>query len=310
MAILVNPDGLDPDAYIAFLNRGFPGQWDRAAYDWYVARPFDGRRNDLLVAERDGRILAGLTLCPRQIALDDGAPIDVGILSAGTTLAEERGRGFYARLLEAALERARHHGYAALIGFVVADNVSGRGLCRLGARPIRSFYLASAARAAPRRAALPRTAPSSDPEAAAALLTTQNRRRFERGGPGLARFHYGDAADWRRQFIERPNPVRAVRLAHDSVALIESAGATDRLQCLICPHDRTSAAVARLAVTSAAAGRAFFMYTMDPCQAAAARRQGLKARDGYLLLQPTGCSRDRWERLAAARWQVQSGDRL
>jgi GNAT superfamily N-acetyltransferase len=308
MPILVNPDDLDPQEYVEFLNRGFPGQWDRAAYDWYVARPFNGRPNDVLVAERNGTILAGLTICPRQIAIDDGPPIDVGVLSAGMTLPEERGRGLYPQLLEAALERARRHGYAALIGFVLADNASGRGLRRFGARAIGSFYLTSPARARACRAAPVRAARSGDSEATAALLT--RRRMPKREGALLARFHYGDPADWRRQFIERPHAVRAVRLAHDSIALIESAGSTDRLQCLTCPEGKTSAGIAALTAASATAGRGFFMYTMDACEAAAARRQRLRVRDGYLLLQPTGGSRDQWQRLATARWQVQSGDRL
>ena len=39
----VNPDWLGPGDYTAFLNRVFPGQWDLKAYDWYIARGFNGR---------------------------------------------------------------------------------------------------------------------------------------------------------------------------------------------------------------------------------------------------------------------------
>jgi GNAT superfamily N-acetyltransferase len=170
MPILVNPDDLDPQEYVEFLNRGFPGQWDRAAYDWYVARPFNGRPNDVLVAERNGTILAGLTICPRQIAIDDGPPIDVGVLSAGMTLPEERGRGLYPQLLEAALERARRHGYAALIGFVLADNASDRQLLP---------HLTGARAGVPRRARTRRTQRRlrSDRGAADPTAHAQARRR-------------------------------------------------------------------------------------------------------------------------------------
>jgi hypothetical protein len=52
------------------------------------------------------------------------------------------------------------------------------------------------------------------------------------------------------------------------------------------------------------------MYSLDPAEAAAARRARLRIRAGYLMLQPTGVEGDGWERLARAVWRVQSGDRM
>lgn len=108
----------------------------------------------------------------------------------------------------------------------------------------------------------------------------------------------------------RPHPVRTIRLAHDSLALVESVRETDRLQWLACPDEKSAASVATLAAASAAAGRKFFMYTLDPREAAAARRVGLRIRGGYLMLLPTGQSIEGWDRLTNAVWRVQSGDRV
>jgi hypothetical protein len=69
-------------------------------------------------------------------------------------------------------------------------------------------------------------------------------------------------------------------------------------------------AIARLAAASAAARRQFFLYTLDPLIAAAARRIGLRMRPGYLMLWPTGYRPEAWSRLVNASWNVQSGDRL
>ena len=139
------------------------------------------------------------------------------------------------------------------------------------------------------------------------------RRRHVEPGDGRspqARFHYERAEDWTAQFIDRPHGVRLLRLAHDSLAVIETVGSTDRLQLLACPGRKTTSSIAALATLSAMTGKKFFMYTLDPHQAAAARRAGLRIRDGYMMVQPTGYSTEGWGALAAATWRVQSGDRL
>jgi hypothetical protein len=310
MATQVSPSWLTPAGYIAFLNRVFPGQWNPNAYEWYIARSFNGRSGDLLVDAEDSTVHAGFALVPRQIVVDEGAPVDVGIICAAATLPGERRRGRYAQLLQAALACGRQRGYAALLGFVTADNASGRGLLRLGARAIPSFYLLSA------RGRRARRAPPVQPATRAALdrLVPQLLQPWLQRPGGArapqARFHYADRRDWARQFLHRPHPVRAVRVRHDSLALLEAVGAMERLQSLACPDDRRTASLAALAAASSAAARSLFMYTLDPREAAAARRLGLRARDGYLMLLPTGHAPRHWEALAGAHWQVQSGDRL
>jgi GNAT superfamily N-acetyltransferase len=310
MATQVNPSWLAPEDYTALLSRAFPGEWDRETYDWYLARPFNGRRGDLLVQAEGSRLCACMAMIPRQVKVDDTPPIDVAILAAGATLPEERSRGRYAQLLEAALERGRRLGYVALLGFVTAGNASGRGLVRLGARALRSFYIVSADSAPRRGSRHTRPQRPITPDAALSLLAQSRTHRSSGASGAEARFHYAQEADWSRQFIHRPHRVRAVRLRHDSVALIESVCSTDRLQNLNCSDGNRTASIAAVAAASAAAGRRFFMYTLDPCEAAAARRLGLKVRDGYLMLLPTGHGEPRWRSLAAARWHVESGDRL
>jgi GNAT superfamily N-acetyltransferase len=310
MLTQVNPSWLEPRHYAAFLNRVFPGQWDLTAYDWYIARSFNGRCGDLLVQGEDSTVRAGFALVPRQIVVDDAAPIDVGIVCGAGTLPEERGRGRYAQLLQAAIEFGRQRGYVALLAFVTADNASGRGLLRLGARAIPSYYIRSAARAHARGARHAHVDTPVALDGVAAQIREWCGRRSLRPGTPQAHFHYAERRDWELQFLHRPHGVRAVRLRHDCVAVVESVHSTDRLQCLACPDARTTASIAALAAASAHGTQAFFMYTLEASQAAAARRLGLKVRDGYLLLMPTGHGTDRWDALAAARWQVQSGDRL
>lgn len=301
----LNPRWLDPASHIDLLNQGFPGHWNRAAYDWYIARPFRAVENDTLVVTDGCRILSVITLCYRQVGTDTSPPIDVAVMSSAATQSCERGRGHYGRLLQAARERALARGYAALLGFVTRDNVSAKGLAHRGARAIPSFYIVSVpGRGAARRPNGCRLALAAAEHAPAALAHGKS------APPGTVRFLYQCASDWRRQFLERPSLARVVRLTHDSLALLETVGETDRLQWLASPRDKVTASIARLANASAATGKRFFLYTLDPLIAAAARRIGFGARPGYLMLWPTGCRPEAWSTLANASWTVQSGDRL
>jgi hypothetical protein len=318
-AIQINPAWLNRASYTAFLNQGFAGKWDAPAYDWYVARGFNAQPSDLLVRCDGTRVLSGMTLCYRQVAVGSGAMVEVAILSAGTTLVAERGRGHYSAMLQSALKRCREKGCAAALGFVTSDNISGHGLMRLGARSIPSFYLISPERpraaqgltAAPRRLIGSRPHRRHRSRKSAVELFARHRAQST-SAPGMphAHFHYERPEDWHRQFLDRPHTVRIVRLAQDSYAALEAVDDTDRLQLLVCPDHKRAGHIAALAATSTADGRRFFMYTLDPGEAAAARRAGLRIRDGYLMLQPTGLEGGGWERLVGANWRVQSGDRM
>jgi hypothetical protein len=301
----VNPKWLDPAGYVAFLNHVFPGQWNRRSYDWYLRRPFNGAEGEILVRADGARIVCGMGMSHRQIRVGADRIVDVHVISAAATLKDEQGRGHYGALLQLALERAREKRSAALLGFVTRSNASGRGLLRLGSRAIPSFYVFSAD--PPRAAPAARPVRLESPPQVERMAQELARRPAR---VGSAHFHYARAEDLRQQFVQRPHPVRALRAAPDSLALVESVGSTDRLQWLTCPDGKVSSTIAALAARSAAASRGFFFYTLSPLQAAAARRVGLRVRNGYLMVQPSGCSRHDWETLAAATWSVQSGDRL
>ena len=316
--VQINPAWLDRARYIEFLNQVFPGQWDSPAYDWYMARPFNAERSDILVRSDGVRILSGMTVCYRQIGMTSGPPVKVGVLSAAATLATERGRGHYAALLQCALECCRKRFCAAALGFVRRDNGSGRGLIRLGARAIPSFYLISPEVWHARSASKVRPSSpvhSESPHRREDLMSAfQSLARtppvLVAPGTPRAHFHYERAEDWREQFLQRPHKVRIVRLAHDSYAAIEAVNGTDRLQLLVCPDGKRARNIAALAAASAAAGLKFFMYTLDPNEAAAGCRAQLRIRGGFLMLLRTGLEGDDWDRLAGAVWRVQSGDRM
>lgn len=306
LRIEVNPEWLDPNGHIGLLNQAFPGQWSRPSYDWYITRPFHGVASDTLALTDDcHRALSVITLSYRQVCDATDPPVDVGIIGSTVTLPCERGRGHYGRLLEAVRERAAMKGYAAIIGFVTRDNVSTKGLAKRGALAIPSFYIVSG----PGRRPASHAARDGLTHCAPERLTAAFAQSELPHAPGM-RFLYACSGDWRRQFIHRPCPVRAVRLGHDSLALVETVHGTDRLQWLDCPREKITGAISQLARTSAAARRQFFMYTLDPLIAAAARRIGLGTRPGYLMLWPTGHRTEAWSRLADASWNVQSGDRL
>lgn len=332
----LNPSWLDPDSYISLLNRSFAERWDRRAYEFYVARSFNGVKGDIVVQAEGSRILAAVSLCYRQVILEGGSVLDVCVAGAGATLPGERRHGHYRRLLQAALERCRQRSSVALLGFVSRGNSSGRGLTRIGARAIPSFYITSTHLPLIRDQVPSRSRASKAVEVVhskdclALILATRARQQIRACNPAggdKAYFHYEHIDDWVRQFMHRPNAVRAIRMAHDSVALVETVGptsrpagapyararqrSTDRLQWLACPRGRIIENIATLASASAAVGRHFFMYTLDPLQAQAAKRVGLKVRGGYLMVLPTGAARaSDSELVARASWQLQSGDRL
>jgi hypothetical protein len=68
--------------------------------------------------------------------------------------------------------------------------------------------------------------------------------------------------------------------------------------------------VLALARASAAAGRRFFLYSLDAQLAAAMNRWGFALQRGYFLLLPVDSGSAAWRRLSEASWFVQSGDRL
>lgn len=311
----LNPGWLEISRYIEFLNESFPGKWDRTAFEWYMGREFNGSASDILVRAADDEVLSGMALCYRQIRVADESPIDVSVISTAATLPQERGRGHYHHLLSLALERSRERRCAAVLAFVTRENASGRGLTRVGARAIPSFYIIGRReRLQPLYTCpcvrLPRAADEGAVDELMAHLGVHRCSWRNSHHRPLAQFHYERAVDWRRQFIDRPHGVRRLEPAAHSVALIEGVDSTDRLQWLEGPAREFVDALGTVAALSRQAARDFFLYTLDARQAAAARRLGCEVRGGYLMLLPTGYAAQVCRVLAGASWHVQSGDRL
>lgn len=306
LRLLVNPAGIDAEAGPAFLARCFASPWTEAMYRWYLERSFDGEPPDRLVLMDGGRAVAGCGVVYRKLRTPDGRLHRASVVVAACTSPNARGRGCYARVLEAAVELSAARGCAALLGFVTADNATGRGLRRLGAEAIPSTYIVSRDRApSPGAGALRlRDAKVSDDWPARAGA------RGHQATP-TAGFHYPDAAAWRSQMVDRPHGVEPVRIGATCRALIESVGDTDRLQWLDGDARERLAAIRALAVRARCRKRQFFMYSTCPHEAAAARRLGLAAHPGYLMaLALQGGHRSNVRGWAGFPWRVQSGDRM
>jgi GNAT superfamily N-acetyltransferase len=310
----LNPAWLQRVDYVDFLNKAFSGSWSKTDFDWYLGRSFQGIRPDILVRASGTEVIAGLGLVHRQVRVGCEPPVDVGVISAAGTLPSARGQGHYSELLHSALERARQCSWVALLAFVTEENGSGRGLRRLGARIIPSFYMSS-------REWRDGKTPCSNTSARRDRISppwlkrveierSKNRFGLHPRAAAEAGFHYEHDEDWRQQFFHRPHGIRLHRLQHDSQAWIEPAGSTDRLQRLDCPPAKTRHHVMTLAAASAAAGRRFFMYSLDARLAAALGRRGLAIHRGYFMLLPVNRSVHAWRTINEASWSVQSGDRL
>jgi GNAT superfamily N-acetyltransferase len=143
LRILVNPGDLDAEVGAAFLTRCFATRWTEAMYRWYLQRSFAGEPPDRLILMDGARAVAAVGVVYRRLRTQDGEVHRVGVATAGGTLPGARGRGYYARVLQAVVERSAARGCGALLGFVTAGNTSGRGLTRLGATAIPSAYLVS-----------------------------------------------------------------------------------------------------------------------------------------------------------------------
>jgi hypothetical protein len=306
LSVLLNPGAVDAQVGPAFLTLCFGTRWTEVMYRWYLGRSFGGELPDRLILTHGGRAVAGCGVVYRQLRTQDGEMHRVGVAIAAGTLPSARGRGYYARVLQAAVERSAARGCAALLGFVTAGNTSGRGLLRLGAVAVPSAYIVSRDRTARSQtgALQLRDAKVADdwPARAAARL---------RAAAAPAGFHYPDVGDWWSQMVDRPHGVQTLRIGASCRAVIEAVGDTDRLQWLDGDGRERLAAVRALVARARQRRRKFFMYSTCPHEAAGAGRLGLAVHPGYMLalaLQAGGASSVRdWVNMS---WRVQSGDRM
>lgn len=306
LRILVNPSGIDAEIGPAFLTRCFAARWTDAMYRWYLQRSLGGEAPDRLILMDGACAVAGCGLVYRQLRTPDGEVHRVGVVVAACTLPSARGRGCYARVLQAAVDRSVARGCAALLGFVTADNATGRGLRRLGAAAIASAYIVSRHRAPVPEAGILRLRDAKVADDWPARAAAR-----QHAGAAPAGFHYPDGRAWRSQFVDRPYGVQTLRIGATCRAVIEGVDGTDRLQWLDGDVRERQAAIRALLARARRHRRKLFMYSTCPHEAAAARRLGLAAHPGYMMalaLQAGHAATVRdWETMP---WRVQSGDRM
>jgi len=305
LKILLNPAG-SADGDADFLARCFGTRWTQAMYRWYMQRPFLGEPPDRLILVDAERVVAGCGLAYRLLRTPDALVHRVSVVVAAATLPDERGRGYYARVLQAAAERSAVRGCTALLGFVTADNATGRGLRRLGATAVPSAYIVSPGIARFHENGLLRVCGAKVTPGWSESVGMRLRR-----APLQASFHYPAPGDWRAQMVDRPCPVLALRVGTTCRALVECVGDTDRLQWLDGDARERVAAIRAIAVHAQRRRQRFFMYSTRPDEFAAARRLGLCVRPGFMMaLAPAGRHEPTVHAWAALSWHVQSGDRL
>jgi GNAT superfamily N-acetyltransferase len=304
--ILLNPNGSELAIGTGFLQQCFGSRWTDAMYRWYLQRPFAGEPTDRLILTDGTRALAGCGLAYRRLRLPDGIVQPVSIVVSAATLPDQRGRGYYAQILHAAIERSAQRHCTALLGFVTADNPTGRGLQRLGATAVPSTYLVS-----PRSPRFHRTALLQIRAATPTIGWPTRADTRARDSSPAVHFYYPEAAMWRSQMLERPHTVEALHVGTSCRALLECAGDTDRLQWFDGPDRERPAAIAALAARAFRAQRRFFTYSTRKEDSAAAPRLGLRAHPGFLMALAVEARHlplvRGWASLA---WDVQSGDRL
>src|SRR5882672_12040281 len=106
LRILVNPGEMSADIGAHFLTRCFATSWTEAMCQWYLQRAFGDESPDRLILMDDERVVAGCGLAYRLLRTPDGAVHRVSVVVAACTAPGERGRGCYARVLQAAIDRS------------------------------------------------------------------------------------------------------------------------------------------------------------------------------------------------------------
>jgi len=302
IALERNAAGVE-NAYLHGLATCFPGAWNEASFRWYLQRPFKSRHPDTLIV-RDGEVLvAGLGLNYRQVRSNDGRVHDVGVLTAAWTLPKYQGRGYFRRLVRAAMEVAASNGCEALLSFVVGRSASALGLQRIGAADVPTRYLLLAPGDALLR-------PATLPDVRA--LQGDGPSELPRAGSGLA-FHYDTLEEWTAQFLDRPRPTTLFEVGN-GMAVLEHVDETDRLQFLKTPAQSETAALVALASRSHAAGRHFFFFTTDENLAARAVELGLRQTEGAIMVlelpSGRGSALSQAPPWTSSSWDIQPGDRM
>lgn len=283
-------------SYLAALNRCFPGWGDRGQWAWCFERTVAGRAADFLQIAAGGLLIAGSAIVYRRVGAADVDGSTVGIMTGSWTLPEARGAGAFSRMIRESIEVAAARGAAALLAFVTAVNPSRRRLEAAGASLTPTFYCRSGAARGDRDPGLrERPLPGLD-------------LRESPTEPSLS-FAY-TSEEWRGQFVERPGDVRVLEAPGRWTAIVEHAGAFERLHALRVERGSWLHAIDALTARAFHSGRQLFVFTASDLDAASLRSRGFEVVEGFLTALPTGARAPRaWQPMANG-WHLQNGDRM
>lgn len=279
-------------ACLVGLNQCFPGWGDSAQFDWCYRRPSDPRPADLLVAEADGVIVAGLAVAYRLIGRDDEPHELVSVLSGAWTLPEARGQGQFGRLLDRAAEVARERGATIALAFVTGERSSAGQLDRRSARVIEARLFSSHVQ---EDSPLLGEASLMTPDEAALAFTSRRDRT------GQVSIIY-DPQSWRDQMIDRAARGRAVRLGDHAIAVLAQQGAGTMVMDAL-PYEPDAVPGAGLA-SSLGRGEVT-IYEAEPGSFRRYEGKGWTSTSARIFQIPLASSR-----FLDGEWKISGGDRL
>lgn len=296
-----NPAGYGVADYVDLLNRSFNGSWTPELYRWYMARPFAGKTPDNGVLMRDGQPVSGAGVVYRQLRDRGGRIVDVGVITGAWTLPEARGHGYFTQVMQESAAYVAAQGCELLLGFVTDDNASGKGMRCAGAWMIPTTYLLSSTTTGSEASYLKVLPSDAGPEE---LYALHNLRSDATG------YYYQHLDDWRSQFLERTYPVEILRVGEETLAIVEQAPGTDRLQWLGGDSAQHASCLASLAARAQAADRQFFAFGCAPWLAGCNKHSELEQRGGFITCLPAGEVTPQNAAMLAGLWDVHSGDRV
>ena len=278
MKIKINPRGIEAE-HLAALNRSF-GDWgDARRLQWCFARASSPLAADVIVAESNGVILAGVGISYRRLITPAGRSMLAGILTAAWSFSATRGT--YMRVVSEAARLIAKRGGAVMLGFMPQDKSSGHQLLRAGAMAASTAYLSTSGRQ--QSAAQSRLRPCSLTDA---LIDEIFHRVNRRAGAGL-RFVYSTREEFMGQFIDRPRPVEVCMNTSDAYLIFERMPrALNLLACLPAAGEARPSRelLAEAAGLAGQEGRELLVYASNEAALSEAVAAGLVAKPAFMTV--------------------------
>jgi len=278
MKIKINPPGIEAE-HLAALQRSF-GDWgDARRLRWCFARTSSPLAADVVVAELNGAIIAGVGVSYRQLMTPAGRSMLAGILTAAWSFSI--GRGAYLRVVSEAARLIAARGGAVMLGFMPQDKSSGHQLLRAGAMAASTAYLSASGR---QHSAPPG---SLRPCILTDGLIDQIFQRVNRRAESGLRFVYPTRAEFVGQFIDRPRPVDIFMDASDACFIVERMPrALNLLACLPTAGDARPSReqLAEAAGLAGEEGRELLAYASNEAALSEAVAAGLVAKPAFMTV--------------------------